>query len=436
MDTTADVSSAEATLNQTADTNVPEVVSDATANTTSVVTDTTESIGDLSSAPEEVVASETKQEEDGAAANAAESSGNGATKEQSAGVVAPAQVVADEPVQETVSNDIAELSYMLPNLAREYIMKEGLAEFLLDGDDLTDLPCRTVRNPGKPYADRFYEGEILFVAAKARYGGAAGFIKEMNKHARCFRANPLDPPPIRYIVLTLPDDMLRTARDTDGAVPATKPIIGEKLMQLFQEADNVCILFSQPYMRGFKTWGVMQTMPMSGYFSCALNADTFLSYRRLEPLYDDQEECMCLDGQELPPDLGELVVRGLADAVFDHVLDEKRRAERSKDRDRSRRDDRDRDRRDRDRGRDRRDRDRRDRNRGGDRSRDRDRERRPRLPPARLRGGLRERDSDRRRDPDVRRFLGERERDRDAELRDVYDPLLLRLRLRLDPLEL
>lgn len=82
---------------------------------------------------------------------------------------------------------------------QEYILKEGLAEFLLEGDDLTDLPCRTVRNPGKPYADRFYEGEILFVAAKARYGGAAGFIKEMNTHARCYRANPLDPPPIRCV---------------------------------------------------------------------------------------------------------------------------------------------------------------------------------------------------------------------------------------------
>lgn len=122
MDTTADASSAEATLT-TADTEVPEVVSDAATNAASVVTDTAEPIGETTSATDvttEASVSEMPANEDVTATSDSASAVDGTVAvDQTAGELATAHDLADEEApQEAVSNDIVEMSYMLPNLAR------------------------------------------------------------------------------------------------------------------------------------------------------------------------------------------------------------------------------------------------------------------------------------------------------------------------------
>lgn len=225
---------------------------------------------------------------------------------------------------------LAALQYMVPSAAAEYHMKSAYVEFLLEEDDLVGVAARTVRNPGKPYPDRYYKGADLITAAKKKFGGLEEFVIQLKKHAKCYVADPMHTPPIRYIVLIPTEDQMRAARQNMGMFLVAKSADQEKLMSLFQEADQVVLLIAPTHNRGFKTWGVMEMMPdITGYCKIDLNEDTHVSFRDVPHVYDDQVECFNLDMKELPPDLGHQVVVSLAGAVFDRQIGDKRRAERS-----------------------------------------------------------------------------------------------------------
>eukprot|EP00040_Diaphanoeca_grandis_P021652 m.115562 g.115562 ORF g.115562 m.115562 type:complete len:386 (-) comp28435_c0_seq1:127-1284(-) len=219
---------------------------------------------------------------------------------------------------------VHEFAHFIPDVDREYNLKEVYEIWGLEERDVkkTCKP-RVFRNPGKPYPDYFYKGVELLEAAKERYGDEDSFIQELRSQAKCFVADPLKSPPIRYVVLCPTEDELYRARQVEGTFDAGKS--AAKLMALFQEAEIVCLLIA--HSRGFRTWGVMETMP-TPMFTAALNETTMLPFREIPRLYDDQLDCFTVNGQELPTDLGLAVTVALGGTVFDDVLEEKRRADR------------------------------------------------------------------------------------------------------------
>lgn len=114
---------------------------------------------------------------------------------------------------------------------------DAVMRFVLEPHDLKDLPCRSVRNPGKPYPDEFYNGATLLERAiercarvsvclcvwpglrwlcparfsslrsrsplwdgmpTFRHGGVDGFLRKLKRRSMCYAADPLNPPSTRY----------------------------------------------------------------------------------------------------------------------------------------------------------------------------------------------------------------------------------------------
>jgi len=249
------------------------------------------------------------------------------------------------------------LSFYLPIPDIEYIAKDAIEEYLLDEATLKDLPCREVDNRGKPYRDRFYKGADLQKAACERYGGEAAFTSELQTRARCYRCNPIDPPEIRYVVLSLSAAVFANIGANEVRLPIEKHLM-EKMIQKYQESDLLCVLIHVASSRVFRSWGILTEMPADNYCPLELHETVTLHFRDIPRMYDDQDECFTLNGHELPPDLGHEIVKGCNEVVFDLHLEDtiksKRRRSRSRSRDRSRRRSRSRDRRrDRSRSRDR-----------------------------------------------------------------------------------
>lgn len=231
---------------------------------------------------------------------------------------------------------------LLPDVNKAYALKDAQRLFGLTDKDMEKIPFTSVRNLSGPYPIRSFQGVDLQRACYEIFGGEEGFIEKLSQQCRYWRCDPINAPPTRYFVVTAPIDNLQISRDHSAWV--TSKSTEAKLMQAFQEAEYVCLLFCPSGIRGYQCWGVMTTMPgqgrvadwvglpptvaLGGTFGVTWNESTHINFRDLPVIYEDQDELLSEDGAELPTSLGESVVQTLASAVFQQELTKKRRDDR------------------------------------------------------------------------------------------------------------
>lgn len=232
---------------------------------------------------------------------------------------------------------------LLPDVLKAYSEKDAQRVFLLTERDTAKVPFLSIRNLSGPYPLRSYKGADLLQAAYDRYNGEDGFIEQLSKQACYWRCDPLHSPTIRYFTVNAKLENLEISRECKAWPYAKENEV--KLMQAFQEAENVCILFCQAGVRGFQSWGVMTSRPgpprldvkwseldplvaLGGSFGIEWNESTYIQFRDLPSLYEDQIDIMSLDVQELPTNLGEQAVRALASTIFDDQIKRKLEADR------------------------------------------------------------------------------------------------------------
>ena len=198
----------------------------------------------------------------------------------------------------------------MPGKAQEYKLEGAMSQFLLTQSELDGIPCRTVRNLGKPTPDTFYAGDALHARAVVKFGGeegavpcycravpaaltgGAGFCKELRKFVRCYRPDPANPPvrrpggalvgvgregssrprrrqAVRYMVLCVAEKdvgpvLAFAAAGGGGVVVPTQAAFAEAVVPLFHEASYVCVLLTVKRSREYRAWGMVRPPPAAG----------------------------------------------------------------------------------------------------------------------------------------------------------------------------
>lgn len=220
-------------------------------------------------------------------------------------------------------------SVVFPDTTIMYQTKEAMRAFCLRETELDNVEYTSQRNFSGPYPIRQYKGTDLLAAAQKKYG-VEGFVGKLKRQSSRWRCPALNGPAFRFFVVRGARESLKTSQ-TSG-IWAVQKKFQNRFMQAFQDCEAVVLLFAPVSSRAFTSYGFMLTAP--GFDMCAnLDQKTWstmgvmssfkidwkppvhVQQARIPRLYDDQEEVLAEDGQEIPTDLGEAITELLDEEI-------------------------------------------------------------------------------------------------------------------------